>query len=134
MGAEDLLGGRGQRGLGLPGQRLEGLRLGDGKIGENFAVDLDAGVLEAVDKSAVGQAVLAGGGIDALNPEGAKIALARAAVAIGVLQPLLDPLDGDAEIVLVASAIALGGLADLGVAGVGGDAPFDSGQGAFLYP
>ena len=76
----------------LFGQRLERLRLVHCEIGEDFAVDLDAGLVQPVDKSAVGQADLASGGIDALNPQGAEIALSVLAVAIGILAGLLDRL------------------------------------------
>ncbi len=40
-------------------QSLEGGGLVDGQIGQDLAVDLDAGAGEPADKSAVGQAVLA---------------------------------------------------------------------------
>jgi hypothetical protein len=65
---------------------------------------------------------------DALDPERAEGALAVAPVAISVLQALLDPLDGGAEDVLVAAAVALGLLDDFAVTGVRGDAPFYTGH------
>jgi len=42
--------------------------------------------------------MLAHAGIDALDPQAPEIALLAAPVAIGIAQPLLDLLDGDAEI------------------------------------
>src|SRR6185312_3367813 len=60
------------------------------------------------------------------DPQRAEIALAVLAVAIGVLQRLLDRLLGDADCILAAAVKALGGLQDLLVPGVGGYAPFDA--------
>src|SRR5690606_3364323 len=119
----------GERRLRLVDQRLEGFRLADGEIGEHLAVDLDPGLAEAVDKSAVGHAELAHGGIDALDPQGTEGALARLAVAIGVLLRLLGRRMGGADRILAPAIIALGGLQDLLVPGMGGDAPLDSRHG-----
>ena len=74
--------------LGLRDQRGERCGLGDRDIGEHLAVDRDPSLAEAVDKSAVGQAVLAHRGVDALDPERAEVALLVLAVAIGVLPAL----------------------------------------------
>ena len=106
----------------LIGQRLETGGVRDGEIGQNLAVDVDPGLVETVDKSAVGQAVLAHGGIDALDPEGAEGALLTLAVAILILQRLLDGLLGDADRVLAAAIVALGGLQNFLVLGMGGNA------------
>src|SRR5690606_18897374 len=113
-----------QGGLCLADQSLEGLGLMDGEIGEHLAVHLDASLGEAVDKSRIGQAVLADTGVDTLDPERTEIALPRAAVAIGILAGLLHRLIGDAEGILAAAIIAFCLLDDLAVPGMGGDAPF----------
>src|SRR5690606_14011900 len=105
---------------------VEGLGLAHRQIGQNLAVDLDAGEREAVDKSAIGQTLLAGGGVDALEPQRTEIALFGATVAERVLQSLLDLLDRDAEDGGIAAPVALGELEDLLVAGTGVDAPFDA--------
>src|SRR5262245_55223986 len=78
-----------ERHLGLGHERCESLRLMDRQVRQHLAVDLDAGLVQAVDEAAVGQAVLAGGGVDALHPQRPEVALARLAVAIGILQRLL---------------------------------------------
>ena len=96
----------------------------DGEIGENLAVDLDAGLVEAVDETAIGQAVLADGGIDALDPQRTEIALAGLPVARRILHRFLDGLLGDADGVLATAIKALGGLHNLLVLGVGGNAAF----------
>ena len=85
---------------------------------------------QAVDKSAVGEAVLAHGRVDALDPERAEGALLALAVAIGVLHRLLDRLLGDADRILAAAVIALGLLQDFLVLGVGGDAALDACHGS----
>ena len=83
-------------------------------------------LFEAVDKSAVGQAVLAHRGVDALDPQGAERALARLAVAIGILQRLLDRLLGDADGVLAAAVDSPWPALGPSLLGVGGDAAFDA--------
>src|SRR5271170_3339965 len=100
-------------------QALERRRLGDREVGDDLAIQLDAGQLQAVDELGIAQAMLAGAGIDALDPEGAEAALLVAPVAIGILQPLLDLLDRNPVAGMRATAIALGEVKDLLVAGVG---------------
>jgi hypothetical protein len=119
-------GGLGESRLDPLHQGLERLRLANGEIGEHLAVDLDPRPVDAVDELGVSEPVLARAGVDALNPEPAEAAFAGAPVAIGVLEPLLDALDGDAKDVLAAAAIAFRRGDDLLVPSVGGDAPFDT--------
>ena len=66
----------GQVGLGGLDERGEGRRVVDGQVGQDLAVDLDTRGLEALDEAVVGQAVGAGAGVDALDPELAEVALA----------------------------------------------------------
>ncbi len=105
-------------------ERGECLRLVDRHVGQDLAVDLDAGLVQAVDETAIGQAVLADGGVDALDPERAEIALAALAVAVGILHRLVDGLLGDADGILAAAVKTLGGLQNFLVLGVGGNASF----------
>ena len=49
-------------------QPLKGFRLAHGDIGQNLAVQLDPGLLQAVDELAIGRAMNARGGVDALDP------------------------------------------------------------------
>src|SRR5262249_1811471 len=90
------------------------------------AVDLDAGLQDAVHELRVGEPMLARGGVYALDPKSAERTLLVAPVAVGVLQALLDLLDADAERHLGAAAVALGELQDLLVASVCGHAPLDA--------
>ena len=112
----------GEGGLGLVDDGAEGGGLVDGEVGEDLAVDLDAGLGEAVDQAGVGEAgvVLADGGVDPLDPEGAELALADLAVAGRVLQRLVNGLLGGAVVGRAGAVVAGGLLDDLAVAGVGG--------------
>src|SRR5437016_2969092 len=65
-------------------ERSERRGVPDSDIGEHFAVERHTRGLEAVNQLAVGQAVLAGGGADALDPELAILALFDAAVALSI--------------------------------------------------
>src|ERR1700745_3124489 len=117
---------RRERGLGLLGDRLERRRLVDREIREHLAVDRDARLGEAVDKSAVGEAKRTHRGVQPLDPERAESALLALAVAERILPGLLDGLLGDADGVLAAAIIALGRLVDFLVLGVGGHTAFDA--------
>src|ERR1700722_6517424 len=94
--------------IGLIHQSLERGGLMDGEVGENLAVDLDPGASQPADKSAVGEAMLAHGGVDALDPEGAEVALSLLAANVIVLQRLVGCGIGCGDIVLAPAAHALG--------------------------
>src|SRR3990167_7201755 len=112
--------------LRLIDQSLERRRLPHGEIGHDLAVDLDPGLEDAVHELRVGEAMLAGRGVDALDPQTAERALLVAAVAVGILQALLDLLDAGAERRLGVAAIALGELENLLVTSVCSHAPLDA--------
>src|SRR5262249_16006710 len=65
-----------ERDLELADQRAERRRLVDGHVGQHLAIDLDAGLVEAVDETAVGDPLLVHRRIDALDPQRAERALA----------------------------------------------------------
>src|SRR5690348_8701013 len=96
--------------LGLFDERRECSRFTDRKLRQDLPIDNDPGLAEAVDKSAIGQAVLADGGIDALDPESAEGALLVLAVAIGVLRRTIDRGLGGADRILATAVEALGAL------------------------
>src|SRR6185312_10804975 len=102
-------------------QSLESNGLVDGQVGENLAVHFDACPGEPGDKPAVGEAMLAHGGVDALDPEGAEIALLFLAADIIVLQRLIDRGIGRGDVALAAAAEALGLLENLVAAGAAGN-------------
>ena len=117
---------RRDRDFGLLDNGRKGHGLVDRQIGQHFAVDQKAGFGEPVDEPAVVQAERPHGRIEPLNPQCAEGALATLAVAVGVLVCLFYRLLGDANGVLAPAIIALGGLEDLLVLGVAGDAAFDA--------
>jgi hypothetical protein len=55
--------------------------IADGDVGQDLAIDLDVGRLEAGDEAPVGQAVRAGRGVDPDDPEAPEVALPLLAVA-----------------------------------------------------
>src|SRR3954463_8063193 len=95
---------------GASGKTSEGLGVADGDVGQHLAVELDLGEAQAVHQLAVAHALLAGGGVDALDPQAAGLPLLVLAVAVGVRarleQLLLRPLV--ARVLL--AAVALGPL------------------------
>src|SRR6185437_2448299 len=81
----------GAQGLaGLLGEHSKGGCVTNGEIGEDLAIDLDAGLAESVDEGAVAHVVDMGRGIDADDPELAELALFVLAIAVGVLPAALD--------------------------------------------
>src|SRR5262249_40844267 len=107
-------------------ERLEGIGVLDGKIGQYLAVDLDPGPCQGVHEPCVGEAVLAHSRIDALDPKRAEGALLALAVAIGILHGLLDRLLGDANGILAPAGVAARPFDHLLVLGMGGNAAFDA--------
>src|SRR5579859_204467 len=65
-------------------QACKGGGVFDGDVGQDFAIERDAGGFQAVNQLAIGQAVVAGGCANALDPEFAIFAFFYAAVALGV--------------------------------------------------
>src|SRR4029077_12454203 len=99
-----------QRRFCLADDGLERCRFADCEIGQHLAVNRYAGFGEAGDEAAVVESKRTDRGVEALNPQSAKAALAPLAVAIGVLVGLLDRLLGDPNRILAAAIIPLGGF------------------------
>ena len=103
------LGGVDVLGEGLAGHLNEGLearRLVDGQLGEHTAVDLHAGQAKPLDEAVVGQALGAGGSVDALDPQATEVALAGATVAERVDAGVSDLLLGLAVEARALAAVA----------------------------
>src|SRR5580692_7059240 len=83
-----------ESGLGLLGDRAKRRHVVHGEVGEHLAVDLDSGLVQAVDDAAVGKAIGPCCRIDARDPQRAEFALVRPPVAVGVLARLDDSLLG----------------------------------------
>src|SRR5450755_57852 len=65
-------------------QRGERGSVRHGQFSQHATVDFDTGRLEALDKTVVGDAVAAGRGVDALDPQPPEGALAVLAVPVGI--------------------------------------------------
>ena len=105
------LGGVDVLGEGLAGhlhKGLEALGLVDGQLGEHAAVDLHAGQAKTLDEAVVGQALGAGGSVDALDPQATEVALAGATVAERVDAGVGDLLLGLAVEARALAAVARG--------------------------
>src|SRR4029079_10132221 len=75
-------GGSGRRGLpGLLGKSAKRLGVAHGDVGQQLAVDLHPGLVEAVDQLRVAHALAPCGRVDADDPEPPHLALAAPAVA-----------------------------------------------------
>jgi hypothetical protein len=107
--------GRQKSGSGRLHQLAESLRVAHGDVCENFAVDLDAGLLEPMYESAVGDSVKAAGGVDSCYPEPAEVALSGSTVPVSVLFCVLDSFFGLLIELAVCSTIALGLKQDFSV-------------------
>src|SRR5690242_16434642 len=108
------------------GDATERRAIADGEIGEDLAVDLDVRPLQAADQLTVGHAVLAGGGVDADDPQLAHLALALLAITRRVGERVEERFAGRLDQLRSGAAATLGGLEQALVPLVGGDAPLDS--------
>ena len=99
--------------LALSATLGEGRRLARGELGEPLAVELDAGGLEAAHEHAVGEAVLARGGVDADDPQAAEVALLALAADVGVDARLVGRLLRELVELALVLEVALGELAEL---------------------
>ena len=119
-----------QRRFGLIDNGTEGFGLMHGQIGQNLTVHLDTGFRQTVDETRVGQSLVMGAdsGVDALDPQGAELALARLAVACGVLVGLVDGLRGGAEIPRTGAIVTFGRVKNLLVTAMGDGTTFGAGH------
>ena len=69
----------------------------DGKIGEDFAVDIDVFRFHAGDELGIRDPKFARGIVDAGDPEGAKVAFLVPAITIGITKGLDDALFAETE-------------------------------------
>src|SRR5580658_2233347 len=133
---------RGPRGLHYSGfremllhradQRRESIGVVHGHVRKDLAVQIDAASLQRVNQLAVGGAVIARGGADALNPERAVIAFAHAAVAIGVAQRAVHRFFRRAVELALGKEKSLGVLQQLFAAGAAFGSTFNSRHGSLL--
>ena len=88
------------------GACLEGSGAVEGEVGEDLAVDLDTRLVDETHQLRVAEAVLAGSGVDALDPEGAEVAFFVLAVTVGVGKTFFPGVFGNGPHVTAASEVA----------------------------
>src|SRR5262245_24952901 len=81
--------GSGARGLGLVDERRKRRGFARSELRKALAIELDAGRFQSVHQHAVRDAVFAGGGVDADDPQAAVVALLLLASDVGVDSRLL---------------------------------------------
>ena len=116
---------------GLFGHGRKCLRIAHGEVGQDLAIHLDAGLVETVNQLAIGKTVEPSGSVDTGDPQTAEIALAVAAVPVGVDLSPIEGFLGGAEQATARPPIALGLFEDLFLALLGGDAGFYPWNGCF---
>src|SRR3990172_348440 len=97
-------------------------------VREDLAVDLDAGLGQAVDERGVSHPVLAGPRADPRDPQTAELPLAIAAVAVRVLPRVEQLLLGDAVSAGARAEVPLGLAKDLAALLLGVDRVLDPGH------
>src|SRR6202022_5189861 len=121
---------RGPRAFRLLDDRPKCFRLTNRELGEDLAIDFDAGLGEAIDETRIGEALLTHRGVKPLNPQGAKNPLLGAPVARRILHRAIDRRLRRPDRVLAAAIKALGGPQCFLVLGVRGNAAFHAGHGS----
>src|SRR4051794_34128359 len=102
-------------GRGLPGclgESAEGLGIAHGDVSQNLAVQLHTGQLEPVHELRVAHAVELGGCVDTGDPQAAEVALAVAAITVGIGLCLDEGFLRPLVIVVRLAAVPLGPLED----------------------
>lgn len=92
--------------LHLGNDGLEGFGAVDGEVGEDLAVDFDAGFVEGTHQLGVRETFEAGSSVDTLNPESAKVALFGATVAERIGQTFFPGVFGNGPDVLTCAIVA----------------------------
>ena len=109
----------------------EGGRIPYRHVGKHLAIDINPGLIKAVDEPAIGETMLTGSGINTDDPQPSEIALSIAAMAIGIAQGLQHRLVGDAVAGVPCPHLSLGELQYLLMTAMGSDAAFYP---SHLYP
>lgn len=91
---------------------LEGFGVVEGEVGEDFAVDLDTGLVDKTHELGVAEVMLTGGGVDTLNPEGTEVAFFILTVTVCVGETFFPGILGYGPHVTAASEVAAGEFED----------------------
>ncbi len=85
---------------------LEGCGIVECEVGEDFAVDFDAGLVDEAHELGVAEAFDACGGVDTLDPQCAEVAFLLLTVAVSVGQTFFPGVFGDGPDVAAAAKVA----------------------------
>lgn len=99
---------------------LEGGGVVEGKVGEDFAVDLDASLVDESHELGVGEVLGACCGVDTLDPECAEVAFFVFAVAVGVCKAFFPGVFGYCPDVFAAAVVTAGEFQDFLTTGARG--------------
>lgn len=84
---------------------LESSGIVESEVSENFAVDLDARLVDQTHEFGIGEILHACSGIDALNPECTEVALFIFAVAVSVGKTFFPSVFGNGPYVAAATEV-----------------------------
>src|SRR5918994_1674845 len=112
-------------------QGAESRGVGDGEVGQDLAIDLHPGRLQAGDEAVVGDAFRTGRGVDPLDPQLAEVTLAGTPVAVGVYQRVGNLLLGLAVEARALAAVTRGLVEHLAPLLVGVDRALDACHGSY---
>src|SRR5579883_3484800 len=124
---------RSEGAFGLLGEAFKRGLVFDGQVGEDLAIEFDAGFLEAADEPGVAEAVGLGGGADADDPERAELALALLATGVSELEAALDGLFGGAVEFGFCQEITAGAVEDFFPLGAALGSTFYARHGLLLF-
>lgn len=93
----------------------------EGEVGQHFAVDFDAALVDEAHELGVAQVVHACGSVDTLYPEGTEIAFFVLAVAVGVGEAFFPGVFGNGPYVAAAAVVASCEFEDFFAACAGSD-------------
>jgi hypothetical protein len=79
----------------------------DSKICQNFPVEFDIQLLQSMDETAVGKAIIFGSRFDSDDPKASKISFPSPSIPVRILERTLHGLFGGPVIVASRSPIAL---------------------------
>ncbi len=95
----------------------ESLRVVEGEVGEDFAVDFDTALVDKAHELGVAEVVHAGSSVDTLNPDGTHVAFFVLAVAVGVCETFFPGVLSDGPYIAAAAEVATGKFEDFLAAG-----------------
>ncbi|MFM2135530.1 MAG: hypothetical protein RL021_930 [Bacteroidota bacterium] len=107
--------------LDLIDHGLESGRMVHGKIGKGLTVQLKTFCVDLTHELGVAHAVLAGTGVDTLDPQAAEVALLGTTVTVCVLESFFDRVLGYGPNISSRTEVPLGELQDLFTTGLGSD-------------